>query len=266
MGGLLRRDLGGSILNELLQLRSKEYKMVQARSSKAKNTRLPGRNGAGSPVTIFTVEIPEKKRYNYKNPIRSIKSRMKQRTVYVCTKCDYQYPKLLGRCPQCGAFGSFVEEKYEDAPEPAAGGKAPRRGRVSGGGAVKIAELSAKDSPRSATGYGELDRVLGGGLVDGSVVLLSGEPGIGKSTILLQISGVLAKTRRVLYVSGEESGSQLKLRAERLGVSSDGLFIYTETDVDRIVDECERLSPDVVVADSIQTLSCDSTQSSPGSV
>lgn len=193
---------------------------------------------------------------------------MKQRTVYVCTKCDYQYPKLLGRCPQCGAFGSFVEEKYEEAPDSAvsSGAKTQRRGGLRCESAVPIGDVSIADSPRSATGYGELDRVLGGGLVDGSVVLLSGEPGIGKSTLLLQISGVLAGTRRVLYVSGEESASQLRLRAGRLGVNSDGLYIYTETDIDKIVSECERLSPDVVVADSIQTLYCGNTPSQPGSV
>ncbi len=191
---------------------------------------------------------------------------MKQRTVYVCTKCDYQYPKLLGRCPQCGAFGSFVEEKYEDTPEQTETGSKPRRGILRSEAAVLIGDVSTADSPRSATGYGELDRVLGGGLVDGSVVLLSGEPGIGKSTLLLQISGVLSSTRRVLYVSGEESAGQLRLRASRLGVISDNLYIYTETDVDKIVSECEKLSPDVVVADSIQTLYCGSTPSQPGSV
>ena len=192
---------------------------------------------------------------------------MKQRTVYVCTKCDYQYPKLLGRCPQCGAFGSFEEEKYEEpAPEREPGKGTSRRGGVKSEAAAPISDVTITDSPRSGTGYGELDRVLGGGLVLGSVVLLSGEPGIGKSTLLLQMSGVLARTRRVLYVSGEESSGQLRLRANRLGVSSDELFIYTETDVDRIISECERLKPDVVVADSIQTLYCGGTQSSPGSV
>ena len=192
---------------------------------------------------------------------------MKQRTVYVCTKCDYQYPKLLGRCPQCGAFGSFVEEKYEEpAAEKETGKGAARRGGVKSEAAVPISDVTAEDSPRSETGYGELDRVLGGGLVQGSVVLLSGEPGIGKSTLLLQMSGVLARTRRVLYVSGEESSGQLRLRAKRLGVSSDELYIFTETDIDRIISECERLSPDVVVADSIQTLFCEGTSSSAGSV
>ena len=191
---------------------------------------------------------------------------MKQRTVYVCTKCDYQYPKLLGRCPQCGAFGSFVEEKYEEPAEEKATGKAARRSGIRSETASPINDVTVTDNPRSLTGYGELDRVLGGGLVHGSVVLLSGEPGIGKSTLLLQMSGVLAKTRRVLYVSGEESLGQLRLRADRLGVSSDELYIYAETDVDRVISECERLKPDVVVADSIQTLYCESTSSSQGSV
>ena len=196
---------------------------------------------------------------------------MKPRTVYVCSKCDYQYPKMLGRCPQCGAFGSFVEEKYEEpVAEVSAGGKESgrtvRRGAVRSESASLIGDEGVEDSVRTGTGSGELDRVLGGGLVLGSVVLLSGEPGIGKSTLLLQICGTLSKGRRVLYVSGEESSGQLRLRAKRLGVSSDELYIYTETDVDRILSECERLKPDVVVADSIQTLYCPSTPSSQGSV
>ena len=193
---------------------------------------------------------------------------MKSKSVYVCTKCDYQYPKPLGRCPQCGACGSFVEEKYEEpAPEKTGSASAARRrGAVRSEAAMRIDDAPTEDSVRSGTGYAELDRVLGGGLVLGSVVLLSGEPGIGKSTLLLQICGVLSKTRRVLYVSGEESSAQLRLRAKRLKVKSDELYIFTETDMDRILSECERLKPDVVVADSIQTLYCPTTPSSQGSV
>ena len=196
---------------------------------------------------------------------------MKPRTVYVCSKCDYQYPKMLGRCPQCGAFGSFVEEKYEEpVAEVSAGGKESgrtvRRGAVRSESASLIGDEGVEDSVRTGTGSGELDRVLGGGLVLGSVVLLSGEPGIGKSTLLLQICGTLSKGRRVLYVSGEESSGQLRLRAKRLKVKSDELYIFTETDMDRILSECERLKPDVVVADSIQTLYCPTTPSSQGSV
>ena len=113
---------------------------------------------------------------------------------------------------------------------------------------------------------GELDRVLGGGLVDSSVVLLSGEPGIGKSTLLLQICSELSKSRRVLYVSGEESKGQLKLRADRLGIIGETIYLLTETDVEAILSECERIKPDVVIIDSVQTLSSARFTSVPGSI
>ena len=132
--------------------------------------------------------------------------------------------------------------------------------------AQPFSSLSVPDYMRSATGLSELDRVLGGGVVHGSVVLLSGEPGIGKSTLLMQISEILGKTRRVLYVSGEESGGQLKLRADRLGVHGDNLFLLTETNIERILAETEKVQPDFVIVDSIQTMWCEKINSAPGSV
>ncbi len=192
---------------------------------------------------------------------------MKTKTVYVCKKCDYQYPKKLGRCPQCGEFGSFVEETYEAPAAPSVTPPSRRSIVVSDiADATPIGESSNEECLRSPTGYSELDRVLGGGLVTGSVVLISGEPGIGKSTLLLQISNVLASGRKVLYVSGEESASQIKLRAERLGVSAPELYIYTETDVDKIIRQCEKLRPDVLVADSVQTLYSAASPSAQGSI
>ena len=183
------------------------------------------------------------------------------KTLFVCTACDYQSAKWLGKCPSCGAWNSFEEEV--PMPEVRPNARSARGETVR---AVPINDLTLPSYMRSATGMGELDRVLGGGLVQGSVVLLSGEPGIGKSTLLMQVSDTLAAQNRVLYVSGEESGGQLKLRAERLGVGSDTLYLLTETSVDGIIGECERLKPDVIIVDSIQTVYSDRLNSAPGSI
>ena len=135
-----------------------------------------------------------------------------------------------------------------------------------GGAAVSYNELEIPDYIRSKTGLGELDRVLGGGLVHGSVVLISGEPGIGKSTLLMQISDALGQSKRVLYVSGEESGGQLKLRAKRLGVLGKNLYILTETNIENIIEQTDKIKPDVIIIDSIQTIYSDDIRSAPGSI
>ena len=173
-------------------------------------------------------------------------------------------PKWLGKCPDCGMWNTFDEEQIVEKPQNAM----LNRGRtaISTNKAEKFSELQLPTYMRTSTGMGELDRVLGGGLVDSSVVLLSGEPGIGKSTLLLQICSELGKTRNVLYVSGEESKGQLKLRAERLVINGDTIYLLTETDTDAVLAECERLKPDVIIIDSVQTLSSMRYSSAPGSI
>ena len=192
---------------------------------------------------------------------------MKLKTVYVCTECGAQSQKWMGKCPHCGKWNCLVEEVVDTAPEEA---KTPKRSSMAALGgenkAMRFGELSLPAYIRTDTGLSELDRVLGGGLVTGSVVLLSGEPGIGKSTLLMQISDALGQNRKVLYVSGEESGGQLALRARRLGVTGEQLYILTETNLESILAEANEVKPDIMILDSIQTIYSDKINSAPGSV
>lgn len=186
---------------------------------------------------------------------------MKSKQIFYCTSCGNETPRWQGKCPACGAWNSIVEHEEKQR---AAVSAVKRSGETS-----KPKVLSDVDSggeTRFCTGLGELDRVLGGGAVKGSLVLVSGAPGIGKSTLLLQICSVLGKSLKVFYVSGEESETQIKMRAERLGVSSDQLFVLSETDMGSILSEVQDLKPDVIIADSVQTLYHSDSTSSPGSV
>ncbi len=189
------------------------------------------------------------------------------KTVYVCTECDYQSSKWLGKCPGCGAWNSFTEETYS-APSKTAAVRGKSQSVIKGERerAVKFSDFSLPDYLRHSTGISELDRVLGGGLVEGSVILLAGEPGIGKSTLLMQICGQIGDSCKVLYVSGEESKGQLKIRAERLGVSADFLYVLTETNIDDILNEYDQIKPDVMIVDSIQTMYSEASSSMSGSV
>ena len=182
--------------------------------------------------------------------------------IFVCAECGATTSRWVGKCPDCGAWNSMEETTL--SPEPTRGGNAPAPSPRTP--AVRLSDLDAPSYLRSGTGMGELDRVLGGGLVEGSVVLISGEPGIGKSTILLQISAHLSEQRRVLYVTGEESGGQIRLRYDRLGIRGDGIYLLTETNTDAILGACKRISPDAIVIDSVQTLYSDRFSSAPGSV
>ena len=181
------------------------------------------------------------------------------KVIYVCRECGATSIRWIGKCPECGAWDSYDEEFQSDE-------KAKTPKSVSNNKAEKFSELQLPTYMRTKTGREELDRVLGGGLVDSSAVLLTGEPGIGKSTLLLQICSELSRSRSVLYVSGEESKGQLKLRAERLGIEGKNIYLLTETDVDTILAECARIHPDVIIIDSVQTLQSQKFASAPGTI
>ena len=186
----------------------------------------------------------------------------KVKTAFVCSECGYSSPKWSGQCPSCREWNTMNEEITEV-------NKASAKTSLKPIGSIKVSavtDIDKTDELRYYTGIGELDRVLGGGLVKGSVVLLSGDPGIGKSTLLMQACGTLCKDKKVLYVSGEESAKQLKLRAERLCVNSESLYIMTETDVETVCEYIKTEKPDVCMVDSIQTMNHSEVQSSAGSV
>lgn len=188
----------------------------------------------------------------------------KLKTQFVCSNCGYVSQRYMGRCSNCGAWGTFVEEVIQ--PE-----KADRKSRINLAGEIakveRLDEVDVRETPRVKTNLAEFNRVLGGGVVPGSMVLIGGDPGIGKSTLLLQVSGQLSEVGTVLYVSGEESASQIKLRAERLGVKGDSnFFLYPETDMTQIRKAIDEAKPDYVIIDSIQTMQQPDVGSAVGSV
>ena len=188
------------------------------------------------------------------------------KAVFVCQECGAQSPKWMGRCNECGAWNSLVEERVADAAPAAAG--ASRYAQFSATSSAKLyAEVETAQGVRLSTGIDEFDRVLGGGVVPGSLVLLGGEPGIGKSTLLLQAAAHFAREiGPVLYASGEESEHQIKSRGDRLGVGAAPLYLLSETCIERILEEVARLKPALVIVDSVQTVWSSKFQSAPGSI
>jgi DNA repair protein RadA/Sms len=184
-------------------------------------------------------------------------------TIFVCQSCGGQSRKWLGQCPDCNEWNTLVEERFRAA----AGGPASFRSRPHGSEPVAFSDIEPQDDARISSGIEEFDRVLGGGIVAGSLVLIGGAPGIGKSTIILQVAdrlGLLAG--KVLYISGEESERQIKMRGERLGISAENLFLLPETNLQAVLAETDRLRPDYIIVDSIQTVFSDAIESAPGSV
>ena len=187
----------------------------------------------------------------------------KSKTMYVCGECGYTTPKWLGKCPDCGKWNTFAEEVQQPEVEEKKLKRAPGRG----GMALPIGEIPDEAAARMSSGIGELDRVLGGGVVEGSIVLVGGDPGIGKSTLLTQLSANLsARGDKVLYVSGEESMRQIKLRATRLGADGSGFYVLAENDVSIIEERMLAIQPRAMVIDSIQTMYRTDISSAPGSV
>ncbi|MBE6915428.1 MAG: DNA repair protein RadA [Ruminococcaceae bacterium] len=185
---------------------------------------------------------------------------MKSKTVFVCSSCGNETAKWYGKCPTCGEWNTLVEETAVVKKGTQASSRTPR------GEVLSITEIGTGDETRFDTGMKELNRVLGGGAVKGSLVLVGGEPGIGKSTILLQICAHLCGRHKVLYISGEESQRQVKMRAERLGVNAADLYIYSETEIDDVIRAADKLRPEVLIVDSIQTVYKSDMTSAAGSV
>lgn len=189
----------------------------------------------------------------------------KTKTRYVCQECGSVQPKWMGRCPDCGEWNTLLETVVEDS-RPGAASPAARQALLGRNSPQPLATIAADSYQRTLLPMEEFNRVLGGGLVPGSLILIGGDPGIGKSTLLLQMSASLATEGIVLYISGEESAQQIKLRASRLNIPGDNLFILTETNMTAILGHIQQMSPSFIIVDSIQTVYLDELQSAPGSV
>jgi len=185
---------------------------------------------------------------------------MKAKTIFVCNECGYESAKWMGKCPACNSWNTFFEEKLSTKVE---SGKREKKIQEA---PKPLNSFVGQDAQRTSTGYAELDRVLGGGLVKGSLVLVGGEPGIGKSTLILQLCDKVKGEGKVLYVSGEESAEQIKLRADRLNIKNDDILFLGETDIDVIDQNIEELNPKLVIIDSMQTMYSEDISSAPGSV
>lgn len=185
---------------------------------------------------------------------------MKTKAMYICNECGYQTTRWIGKCPGCNSWNTLMETVVEASKNTDVIKKKATRT------VQKIKDITYDNEIRYKTGIGELDRVLGGGLVKGSLILVGGDPGIGKSTLLLQICENIGKDKKILYVSGEESEKQIKVRAERLGTVDADLYLISENDVETVLDCINNITPDVVIIDSIQTMHIDSIQSAAGSV
>lgn len=185
---------------------------------------------------------------------------MKAKTIFVCNECGYESAKWMGKCPACNSWNTFFEEKISTKVE---SGKREKKIQEA---PKPLNSYVGQDAQRTSTGYAELDRVLGGGLVKGSLVLVGGEPGIGKSTLILQLCDKVKGEGKVLYVSGEESAEQIKLRADRLNIKNDDILFLGETDIDIIDQNIEELNPKLVIIDSMQTMYSEEISSAPGSV
>lgn len=184
----------------------------------------------------------------------------KNKTVFVCSQCGYESPKWMGKCPACNEWNSFYEEKVVSSATSNSG----KKKEISK--PIELNKIEGKTESKISTGFTELDRVLGGGLVNGSLILLGGEPGIGKSTLILQICNKIKTDGKVLYVSGEESGEQIKLRADRLNVKNDNLLFLSETNIENIEENILSINPKLVIIDSIQTMYSEDITSAAGSV
>ncbi len=189
---------------------------------------------------------------------------MKSKTVYVCSECGASFPKWMGKCTTCNSWNTIIEEVVVDTKSSSKVAVMATPSSTSVSKAIR--DIDSTDEERTLTGMGELDRVLGGGLVRGSLVLVGGDPGIGKSTLLLQICEHIGKTKNILYVSGEESQRQIKLRADRLGITTPNLKIYSETNMSLIIDCIFREKPDILIVDSVQTMYNPEIQSTPGNI